>query len=93
MQVKEFNVVIERDSEGYFVASVPTLRVATLKRSAPRHIRAVCFGSHAERISRRGLVPRPFRCFVPSFRLFPPQNSQKNFTSSVLMRYAVCLSV
>ncbi len=23
---KEFNVVIERDSDGYFVASVPTLR-------------------------------------------------------------------
>ena len=24
-KVKEFNVVIERDAEGYFVASVPTL--------------------------------------------------------------------
>lgn len=26
MKVKEFNVVIERDSEGYYVASVPALR-------------------------------------------------------------------
>lgn len=25
VKVKEFNVVIERDSEGYFVASVPSL--------------------------------------------------------------------
>ncbi len=25
MKVKEFNVVIERDSEGYYVASVPAL--------------------------------------------------------------------